>query len=222
MEYTRLFSTLFSLSTGIELSKSQLIFIKSEKSANNNINRSIKFYVRSKSTSNFIIYNNNFDIYTNYTTYNFIDLIPNLNNYIYRQFSYYDSLKVRISTRFSISSENGIKLSEYGDLNWKQFKMNPKRYLEEFYFQPKLDYNIYNITLSSGLKIYNINNYIYNKSQRILNFKTNNIAPLLQTLYNYNNNLYICCKAWFEFININKPTYSKQTNFVFQAIYKLY
>ncbi len=202
LTYNRRMSPFFSLFATLEGSLNKIVYIFSQRSSNNNIQRTIKLSSGGTYKSKGFTTTNQFEVSANYTAYDFEDLNPNFRSFAFRQFVFKDSSRVRIVRNVGASLSAYIKLSEQSDFVWDEFRGRPVRFLEEIFAEPKLEYFYNGITFGVGLRIFRLEAFKFNdKSERISDTKYTSVGPLASITYFAGSSVFINCSGWYEFIN---------------------
>jgi hypothetical protein len=157
------------LITSVDLSLYHTVYIFSQRSANNNWNRVLRFTSRSYFTPADWFRNVGvFNVLANYTIYDFEDLISTVKSYSFRQVNLKDSLIVNFTRHIGADVYAEIKLYERGELNWGAFSQRPINYFEDKIINPELNYFINNaVTLSAGYKYFEQRRYNYVEGERV-------------------------------------------------------
>jgi hypothetical protein len=189
-----------------------IVYIYSEKSSNNNINRIIKMSAGGNYYGKNFASQNSFEVSANYTVYDFEDINPTYRSFSFRQYTATDSSSIKLNNKFGIGFFGYIKLSEQGDLNWASFSTKPNRFLTEIFAEPKFRFNYYPFQLSAGLRYFVINTYKYSGLIKIIDSKYLSLGPVSEILLNLNETLYLRVYGWYEFITINSQLNRQQAN----------
>lgn len=213
LRYTRYLSPFFQMFTNLEGTLSHLVYIFSGRSANNNINRVLRFSAGGYYSGAQFSSLNNFEVSANYTVYDFQDVASNLRSISFRQFTATDSTNYRITKNFSFVVTAYLKLTSQGELDWGNFAERPLRYLQEIFADPKFgivsDYSFFAI----GLRYFSLNTFRYNKTERIPDSDFLSIGPLFEILIG-SKMLYLRLNAWYEFISDNSNVDRERLNFI--------
>jgi hypothetical protein len=200
LRYKKRFSSFFSMFVNAEADFNHVVYIYSERSSNNNLNRVIKlssggnYYGKNFSSAN------TFEVSANYTVYDFEELNPSLKSFSFRQFSWIDSSSVKLSKKLSLILFSSIKLSEQGDFKWNAFSTRPVQYLEEKYFEPKLLTTIGNTNFLFGVRYFSLNTYRFNNKDKYLDASYRSAGPLTEIYFAGKKGVYIRLKGYYEFI----------------------
>ncbi len=219
LKYNRLLSPFFSVYVSAEGTIDHLVYIYSQMSSNNNINRIIKLSSGSNYMGKNVYSSNYFDVSANYTVYDFEDINPNIKSYSFRQYTATDSTIIKINNDLGLKHYGYIKLSEQGDLQWAAFSTTPNRYLQEIYTDPELVYNYYIIQTGLGLRFYSIKTYSYQGKTKILQSTYNSIGPSAELNFDLNN-LDIKISGWYEYIKIDSNPLKQQASLFFHMTWK--
>ncbi|MBI2427272.1 MAG: hypothetical protein HYV29_00465 [Ignavibacteriales bacterium] len=135
------FSTVFRAALTAEATLSHIVYLKRDKSANNNWNRIFRLspemtYTPSRSFTMF----NAFEVLANYTVFDFESLIPSVKSYSYRQVAFLDSTSYDMTTKVGIDLFAHVRIYERGELRWREFSERPLQRIEEVTFSPQVRY----------------------------------------------------------------------------------
>jgi len=206
LRYTHQLTPFFQMFANIEGTVSHTVYIYSEKSSNNNINRVLSFESGGLYSGKNFTSLNTFEVSANYTVYDFEDINPTFKSFSFRQYTANDSTVLRITKRLSIAEIGYIKLSEQGDLKWKDFASKPTRFLQEIYSEPKFIVNFLGTQFALGIRLFSLNTYKYNEEVRIVDSKYFSIGPLTEIYLLAADQLFLKFRGWYEFITIsNSP-----------------
>ena len=203
LRYIRILTPFFNAFLTAEGTQSHIVYIFSEKSSNNNINRVLKFSAGGDYHGKHISSINSFEVSANYTVYDFRDLVPNLRSFSFRQFTASDSSTIRLNKMISIRNYGYIKLSQQGELNWSAFSEKPTRFLQEIYAEPKFIVSYNNISFGLGSRIFSLLTFNYDGSKKIKDSDYLSVGPLTEILWLVENTIYFKIYGWYEFITLD-------------------
>ncbi len=212
LNYIKTLNPFFDIFINLEGTYNQIVYIYSEESSNNNINRILNLTTGGTYNGKNVTSTNSFEVSANYTVYNFEDINPNYRSFSFRQFSAVDSSEIKLTRRVSIVHFGYVKLSEQGDLKWATFSTHPTRYLKEIYSEPKLVFKNFFGSIALGLRFYSLSTYNYQGLLKVLDTKYVSTAPLTEISVLMNNTLTVNLLGWYEFIVINRISQKQQAN----------
>jgi hypothetical protein len=218
-KYSKDLTPFFTAFVNLEGTYNHVVYIYSENSSNNNVNRVIRFSSGGDYKGKNLSSSNTFEVSANYTVYDFEDINPNYRSFSFRQFNTIDSTNLRITSRFFISHYGYLKLSEQGDLKWASFATKPTRFLQEIYTEPKLNYIISPVTLSGGMRLFTLNTFTYNGKNKIPESEYFSIGPVTEISLIVNTSLFFRFYGYYEFITVNNSSQRSQINFTMQTIW---
>jgi hypothetical protein len=207
------FNYLFDFYLNLEGSFNKIVYIFSERSANNNIRRTVKFsgggIYKGKNFRNKL----DAEISANYTSFDFEDLSTSLRSFSFRQFAVRDSSTLRFNKRFGINFDGYVKLSEQGEFAWSSFSSKPVRFLEEIYTEPKFVYYYSSLKFAVGFRLFSLKTFNYNSNnKKVLNTEYTSIGPATEFTVSMNNELFLRLYGYFEFINNENNETRKQAS----------
>jgi hypothetical protein len=212
LRYTRQFTPFFEGFVNTEGTYNQTVYIFSQKSSNNNINRILKLAAGGAYKGANLSSVNSFEVSANYTVYDFQDLNPNIKSYSFRQFTASDSTNYSFNKKLKLSLYAYLKLSEQGDLRWNEFTSRPTRYLQEIYCEPRLTVAYSLIQYSLGIRFFSLLTYNYKSNNKFLDSEFRSIGPIAEILIARSASLFLKIYGWYEFITINSISKKEQTN----------
>ncbi|RPI75890.1 MAG: hypothetical protein EHM47_01355 [Ignavibacteriales bacterium] len=216
IRYSKQLTPFFQAFVNTEGTYNHIVYLFSEKSSNNNINRVLKLASGGIYSGNSVSSANSFEVSANYTVYDFEDLNPNYHSFSFRQFTAVDSSSLRISRDLSFNIYGYLKFSEQGDFKWNSFSERPTRFLEEIYGEPKISVKLNKILFSLGARYFSLKTYNYNKEEKILDADYLSLGPLMEIYLLIKDILYLRIYGWYEFITANKSTSQQQANLTMQ------
>ncbi len=211
LKYIKTLSPFFSVFINTEGTYNHIVYIFSERSSNNNVNRIVKLSSGGIYSGKYFTSSNSFEVSANYTVYDFEDLTPNYRSFSFRQFTAMDSSRIRISRRIDFVHYGYLKLSEQGDLKWTSFSTHPTRFLQEIYSEPKFVLTHNNLSFSLGMRIYSLNTYNYQGISKVLDTRYLSLAPLTEISIDINK-LTFGLLGWYEFISAEDASNKQQAN----------
>lgn len=212
LRYVRRFTPFFDGFINAEGTYNQTVYIFSQKSSNNNINRILKLAAGGAYKGSKLSSTNSFEVSANYTVYDFEDLNPNIKSYSFRQFTAMDSTSYTFGKRMKLSFFGYAKLSEQGNLNWDEFKSRPTRYLQEIFIEPRIS-TTYSIAMFSvGARFFSLSTYGYKSNDKFLDSEFKSIGPIAEILLAQSNTLYLKIYGWYEYITLTKQEKREQAN----------
>jgi len=219
IRYSKFISPFFEMFANVEGTYSHIVYLFASRSANNNINRVLRFstggYYHGAQFSSL----NNFEVSANYTVYDFEDVASNLRSISFRQFTATDSTRWNLSNKFALIINAYIKLTDQGDLNWDDFAERPTRYLEEIFATPKVGYVMNNALFALGIRYFSLNTFNYDEKDKIPDTKFLTFGPLLEIIVG-SPSLYLKVNSWYEFISMNDVPDRERANLIVEMSWK--
>ncbi len=125
--YKKRFSDLLTLASELNLTQNHLVFIKKERSAQNNWNRIIQLKNTICFDNKILLFKPTFEVLANYNIYDFESEGAEIKSYSFRQISYKDSLRVKLNEKYAITNKSSVRYYEQGKLFWNSFSEIPQR-----------------------------------------------------------------------------------------------
>lgn len=213
LSYNKKISPFFNMYINLEGSFNKIVYIFSERSSNNNVQRTLKLSSGGTFKGSKLISRNDFEVSANYTAYDFTDLNPNLKSFAFRQFAYKDSTRINLTRSVDATFYGYVKLSEQGDFIWKSFKGKPVRYLQEIYIEPKMEYRYKQLAFGTGVRYFSLNTFKFNENSKLISdSKYSSIGPISSIKYFVQKSIVVSCTGWFEFITNETQTKREMAN----------
>jgi len=218
-KFSHTFTPYFTGFVNFEGTYNHVVYIYSENSSNNNVNRVYRLSSGGEYRGKNLTSSNTFEVSANYTVYDFEDINPNYRSFSFRQFNAVDSTTLLLGKKFFISHYVYVKLSEQGDLKWASFSTKPTRFLEEIYSEPKLNYVISKIVIAGGFRLFELNTFTYQSKLRIPESEYVSIGPVTEISLVMDTSLFFRLYGYYEFITVNNSSQRKQASFTMQTIW---
>lgn len=206
--YEKKFTSSFKTFVNLEGSFNKIVYIFSERSSNNNVQRIIRLLSGGIIKFRNFVTSNSAEVSANYTVFDYEKLNPNYKSYSFRQFIFRDSSSIMIKKNLSFMINGYIKLSEQGDFEWSSFTSKPLRYSSEQYVEPKIIFNYFSLSVGPGLRYFSLSTYNFKKGMeknKLSDYQS--IGPVLEINYILSSEVYFRFYGWYEFImteNYNK------------------
>ncbi len=200
--YEHKFNPFFKTFVNFEGSLNKIVYILAERSANNNIKRTVKFSSGGIFSAGNLTSSNSAEVSANYTVFDYEELNPNFRSYSFRQLAFRDSTNYIFSRSFRLFFSGYTKISEQGDFKWSSFSSKPLRYLSEIFGEPKFLYNYFGIQFGLGLRYFSISTFNYKGGkEKIKVSEYSSIGPLAEINYVVDEKITLRAVGWYEFIN---------------------
>jgi len=219
IQYIKTFTPYFQGFINADATINQTVYIFSEKSSNNNINKIYSLSAGGTYSGKNVTTTNSFTVSANYTIFDFEDINPNFKSYSFRQFTARDSTSIRFTKKITLLSYNYVKLSEQGNLRWNEFTSTPTRYLKEIFSETKLVVQPSSLSYAIGLRVFQLNTYNYKGAEKVIDSKFLSIAPLAEIIIELKETLFFRIYGWYEFIALNNDQNKQETNLIMQVNY---
>lgn len=195
----------FLLTTSIDLNLYHTVYILSEKSANNNWNRVLRFTTNSIFTPFEALRTvNTFGVLANYTVYDFEDIISTVRSYSFRQMNFKDSTILSFNRELGMDIYGEVKLYERGELNWNAFSERPLNYFVDKIINSQLNY-FFNkfIIISGGYRFFEQRRFKYNEGNRIFDTYVRTFGPMAKLRINWKGSSRAEIIASYDFYDYN-------------------
>ncbi len=162
---------------GMEADLIHIVYVMSQRSANNNRNFIYKFYPVIWYSDQWVNSYNRFEVLANYTVYDF-EAFSQIHSFSFRQASFLDSTSVRVTSRISLRMLVNLKLYTRGELYWATFSEYPLNYFVDETYWPSVSYSAGSISYGVGYKYLSLVQYNYVTAKvKEFNVSQTNMGP---------------------------------------------
>ena len=193
-------SQYLDLSFSLDGTLSHIVYLLKDRSANNNINRVLRFSPRTVYTPfRQLVTMNSFEVLANYTVYDFEQQAAQVRSFSYRQFGWIDSTALEITSRVGLDFFVYLKLYDRGQLNWSAFTERrensfvDKTYALQARFSPEEG-----TLFAVGVRYFRQSRYTYSGEQRKLDSFLRSFGPTCVLLWRLNRFSEIGLRGWYE------------------------
>lgn len=184
----------------LEGTVNHIVYLLKDRSANNNVNRVLRFAPSTLFTPfDFLSSLNTFEVLANYTVYDFEAQAAQVRSFSYRQFGWRDSTTLSLSNRLALDFFLYLKLYERGQLNWREFSERrensfvDRTYAAQVRFSPEPG-----LLFAVGLRYFSQTRYSYSGERRKLDSFLRSIGPTCLIVYDVNASSEVTMKGWYE------------------------
>jgi hypothetical protein len=176
-----------------------MVYLFSQRSANNNWNRIIRLAPKIDYTpASWFHTTNVFEVLANYTVYDFEEEVKSVKSYSFRQFFWLDSTTIQIAQRIWMDGVVLWKFYERGQLFWKEFKERPANYFSERTLFTQLRYSTPGVTFAVGLRMFSQKRYASQGDDKELENSILNIGPTCTIDWNFSRTGVLSLGGWYE------------------------
>ncbi len=158
IEFNHEFSPSFNAGFGMETDLIHMVYIESQRSANNNRNFIYRFFPMVNYSDRNLTSSNRFEVLANYTVYDY-EAFSQIHSFSFRQASFLDSTTVNLTRRLSLFFLGNVKLYTRGELYWSSFSEFPLNYFVDRTFWLSLSYFAGNLSYAVGYKYLSLTQY---------------------------------------------------------------
>jgi hypothetical protein len=181
-------------------SMNHVVYLNSERSANNNINRILRFRprVEYRPGPGFVTANT-FEVLANYTVYDFEEQASAIRSFSYRQFSWLDSTIVPLTRTVRLDFFLYLRLYERGQLRWDEFtERNESAFVDETYAVQFRYVPAPSITFAAGVRYFSQTRYSYVDGERTFGSRLKSFGPTCLIHWQANRYSLVGLSGWFE------------------------
>lgn len=179
---------------------SHVVYLLKERSANNNINRVLRFAPRALFRPvGFFASANALEVLANYTVYDFEQQIALVRSFSYRQFGWIDSTGIGLTDRVGLHFYSYIKLYQRGQLKWSEFTERIENSFADQTFALQLRFTPEEGTLFGvGLQYFSQSRYSYEQSTKRLASFQRSIGPTCVLERDLGQRGQLNLRGWYE------------------------
>ena len=197
---THRISRSLDLAVSLDGTLSHLVYLLSDRSANNNINRVLRLAPRVICRPfGALTTVNGFEVLANYTVYDFEGGLAPVKSFSYRQFGWIDTTTVPIDDRIGLDFFVYLKLYERGQLNWTDFRERRENSTVDQSFATQVRFNPEAHTVFAvGLRYFGQLHYSYTPEGRKLDSFLSNIGPTCLIQHQIGFHGFVSFQGWYE------------------------
>jgi hypothetical protein len=188
------------LSILLEGTLNHTVYLFKERSANNSINRILRFSPRTTYRPvRWLTTVNGAEVLANYTVYDFEARLTSVKSYSYRQFGWLDSTVVDLTHRLSLDFVAYWRTYVRGELRWKEFLERPENAaLEQTYAVQLRVRPVEGMTTAVGFRYFGQSRYSYSSGDRVLDGFLSSAGPTCMIRWDAGPHSRIQCVGWGE------------------------
>lgn len=179
---------------------SHLVYLLADRSANNNISRTLRLSPRTMfHPYSWLASRNGFDVMASYTVYDFEVEGQSVQSYSYRQFGWIDSTCIEVTHRVGLDFYSYLKLYERGELDWSSFTERLENsYIDKLItclarFSPSPA-----MLFAAGIRFSSQIRYAYGDEGKTLDSYSRSIGPMGAILWNPTGYGQVALRGWYE------------------------
>jgi len=219
--YEKEFNRFFKIFLNLEGNLNRIVYIFSERSANNNTTRLLKYSSGGIFSSGDFITSNSAEVSANYTVFDYEDLNPNFQSYSFRQLVIRDSTCYKFSKTFEMLLSGYLKFSEQGEFKWSSFSGNPIRSLDEKLVESKFIYDYYGLDFGIGVRYFETTVYtITNGVEKTKSSDYTSVGPTTEITYGFSDKINLKIYGWYEFISNGTDLHREIANLDLKLSYR--
>jgi len=198
--YTHHFSSRFSGTLLAETRLFHLVFLRAQRSAQNNWNRTIRLVPSFVYASAGFSARPQVEILANYTSFDFEDLLGQSQSFSLRQISYRDSLIWQTNPSTSIESRLIFRYFERGEFQWRSFSELPRDRNYELFVRTLLIVQPeQQVRVGLGGRVYVLSQQAATPTARVAEFLNRTIAPETLVEFPFLSGTMLRLNGWYEF-----------------------
>jgi len=184
----------------LEGSLGHLVYLLKDRSANNNINRVLRFAPRAVFTPSAVFATANaFEVLANYTVYDFEQDVALARSFSYRQFAWIDSTAIRLTERLRLHWYSYIKLYERGQLRWHEFRERTENSLADKTYALQFRFSPYSGTVFAlGVQYFSQSRYNFDQGIKRLASFQRSVGPTCLVQRDLGSRGQMSFRGWYE------------------------
>lgn len=219
--YEKEFNRFFKIFLNLEGNQNRIVYIFSERSANNNTLRLLKFSSGGTVSSGDFVTANSAEVSANYTVFDYEALNPNFQSYSFRQLVIRDSTSYKLTKTIELLLSGYLKYSEQGEFQWSSFSGNPIRSLDERLIEPKFIYDYYGLNFGIGVRYFETIAYsITNGVDKTKSSDYTSVGPTSEITYEISDKINLKLYGWYEFISNGTDLHREVANLDLKLSYR--
>ncbi len=205
---------------GTEWDLIHIVYVTSQRSANNNRNLIYKFFPMITYSNDNLTSFNRFEVLANYTIYDF-EAFSQVHSFSFRQASFLDSTTVYLTSKVSAFALANLKLYDRGELYWSSFSEYPLNYFVDETYWLSLYYTAGNMRYGVGYKYLSLTQYNYVTAfSKVFSTRQTNAGPTA-FMSLHMSNLSIRMEGWYQMSKQSLQNPIVYPNFELMAEYNI-
>ncbi len=194
-------SDFFKTQLTAEATLSHVVYLFTERSANNNWNRIFRLFPEMMfAPSPKLRMYAAFEVLANYTVFDFEAVVPSVKSYSYRQFAFFDSTSYDMTSDVGFDFFFHVRLYERGELRWVGFSERPQQYVREVTFSPQLRLIIHEkLWCAVGFRSFAQNRFRYEQGVRLPDGNYLSYGPTTSFIVTLSEMSRVEIRGWKEF-----------------------
>lgn len=223
VSWSRKLSSNLSMNLGLSGQYLHLVFLRATRSAFNNVNRVLRLSPSFVLHTSGVTMQPQFEILANYTAYDYDGLSSAARSFSFRQISYRDSLRVRLTPMFNVESQILFRYFERASLQWGAFAESPETGNLEYLVKLLLATNVTPLaSIHTGIRLYTLDQRsIAIGVPQILTGSLHSIGPEVAIRYATMAGSTLSLSGWYEFQTINVTQTRKLPNVLLRCIVRI-
>ncbi len=204
LTYSRRMSDVLSASLTLSSQNVHFVFIKAQRSAQNFVNRVIRFVPRVDVTSSVITMSPRIEVLANYFVYDFEETGSATRSYSLRQISYRDSMRINLVPGWYLAGSVLLRRAEQASLLWGDFAEVPQLRTTE-YLAKMLIFSATSEswTVGAGIRAYMLEQQSLAPGGLSPTSSLHWLAPETMITYRTPNGSELSLSGWYEFRRVN-------------------
>ncbi|MDZ4744690.1 MAG: hypothetical protein SGJ05_01660 [bacterium] len=219
MSYARRLSPTVSVGVTLSGQSMHLVFLRAQRSAQNNINRVIRLTPTVNITGAVVTMQPQCEVLANYTVYDFEETAGSTRSYSFRQMSYRDSMRIQLTPALKIETQLLLRYSERSSLSWTDFAEVPQVSNTEYLAKMLIFSSNSGWSIGAGARAYQFkqNTLVLSVDQGRSLGSLRFWAPETAIRYTTTGGSTLSVSGWYEFQVVNEGTRRELPNLLLLA-----
>jgi hypothetical protein len=216
----RLHDHVLSSLTG-EVSFRHIVYLFSERSANNSWNRVFRIAPAVTVRYPDIVSINSAEVIGNYTTYDFEEFNPDLQSFALRLMVLSDSTDLRLSRSYWFRTTLMLRMYEQGELHWNRFTVHPTTFFREQTLALSIVKKSDSWVLSVGIRYFEQRRYKFNEQEKMIDNILISYGPTVQVVLPTSAKAGIQIEGWYQLTRENAQSMRKTPNITISMVWNI-
>jgi hypothetical protein len=223
LSWSRKLSHALTMNLGVSGQYLHLVFLRATRSAFNNVNRVLRLSPSFVLRTSVLMMQPQFEILANYTAYDYDGLSASARSFSFRQVSYRDSLRVRLTPTFNLESQILFRYFERASLQWNAFAESPETGNLEYLVKLLLSADVApNASVHTGIRLYTLDQRsIAIGAPQVLSGSLHSVGPEVALRYATYAGSTLSLSGWYEFQTINQTQTRYLPNLLLRCLVRI-
>ncbi len=210
-----------SASVTADLSFRHLVYIFSERSANNSWNRVFRFAPSVTVRYSGIVSINTAEVIGNYTVYDFEALNPDLQSFSFRLMTLSDSTEISLSRSLTFQTALMLRMYEQGELHWNRFTVRPTTFYDERTVAASVSKKAERWSASVGIRYFEQTRYRFTNDEKTKDNVLTSFGPTVRMVFPVHASAFLSVDGWYQLTSENTQSLRKTPNITLMVVWNI-